>query len=383
MFPDGFNLLVIRARMGRKHRERVSQRLLVELTSKAGRAGVSDSFQRLTQGGHLRVVKHSVFLVGHVYGKGPLLDSSSESGRTIGRLADMLFGKDGLCRDLLGHHAFGHGFLNNSGLIVVGVLAHTTGPISRADLRRYLAPIVPTRTTARAIDRLFREGVIGDVKQIALAENWLEFLDRVGDGRARERAERTKARHSRERDEFVLVSGSPTAEDRRRILMSPCVVCGGPSNEVDHFPPQTFLKTYGLVKRKSRFRAHFSFLNAICTECHDEHDVWITTHAKSRLPTVKESRITWFGEPDTEERKKALKLVLDRWAKSYYVALTQGRSGQALLAIAHALEVWRRCTGGDPELREPKGVIRVSPKRKVRGKKDVGRRRLRRRGRLR
>jgi len=369
--------------MGRKHSERMSQRLLVELTSKAGRAGVSDSLQRLTQGGYLRVAKRSVFLVGNAYGKGQVLDSSSESGRTIRRLADTLFGKGGLCHDLLGHHAFGHGFLNNSGLIVVGVLAHATGPISRAHLQRYLVPIVPLRTTSRAINRLFQEGVIDDVKQIALVENWRECLDRVGDGRARERAERTKAGHARDRDEFILVSGSPTAEDRRSILMSPCVVCGGPSNEVDHFPPQTFLKTHGLVRRKSRLRAHFSFLHAICTECHDEHDLWITTHAKSHLPAVKASDITWVGEPDTAERKRILTGVLYRWARSYYMALEQGRSDRALLAIAHGLDVWRRCIDGDPELREPKGVVRVPVKRKVSGKSASGSRRLRRRSRLR
>lgn len=377
------NLLRLLGRMGRRHELQMSSRLLTELTHKASRVPLSASLRRLVEGGYLTVVRDSAFLTGRVYGRGRSLRGDSTSGRDIRQLAGTFFGKDGLCQELSGNPVFGHGFLNLSGLPVMGVLTRANGPISSVELRRYLSPVMQPETTARVIKRLYNLGLIDSKKKIALVDNWAERLERVGDGRPAERSTRTKARHGIERDYYRLVVGVPTTADRGELLKFPCVICECPSNEVEHFPPQTFLKAAGLAKRRSTLRAHYSFLHPICTSCHDEHDSWITAHAKSALPVVKPYRITWVGDPDVDERKRVLTDAMTRWAGSYYRALEEDRSDHALLAIAHALECWRGWTADDLSLMEPTGVVLRPPKRMVRGTKGAGSRRLRRRSRLR
>jgi hypothetical protein len=265
----------------------------------------------------------------------------------------------------------------------MGVLTRANGPISRVELRRYLSPVMQPATTARVITRLFDVGLIDSKKKIVLVDDWAERLEQVGSGYPAERSTRTKALHEIHRNHYRLVRGLPTAADRRELLKFPCVICGCPPNEAEHFPPQTFLKAAGLVKHRSRLRAHYSFLHPICTSCHDEHDSWIKAYAKSALPVVKPSRITWVGDPDVDKRKRVLTDAMTRWAEMYYRALEKDRSDRALLAIAHALACWRGWTAGDLPLLVPTGVVLRPPKRMVRGTKGAGSRRLRRRSRLR
>lgn len=376
------NLLRLLGLMGRRRELQMSSRLLTELTCKAGRTPVSASLRRLVEGGYLRVVKDSTFLTGRVYGRGRLLSGDSTSGRDIRQLAGTLFGKDGLCQELSGDPVFGHGFLNLSGLPVMGVLAHVNGPISRVELRRYLSPVMQPATTARVVKRLCDEGLIDSKKKIVLVDNWAERLKHVFGGRPAERSSRTKALHEVERNYYRLVRGLPTAADRRELLKFGCVICKLPSDEVEHFPPQSFLKAAGLAGRRSSLRAHYSFLHPICTSCHDEHDSWISAHAKSALPVVKSSRITWVGDPDVEKREKVLTVAMTRWAELYYRALEKDQSDRALLAIAYALDCWRQWTHDDVELLDPEGVVLRPSKRMVRGTKGAGSRRSRRRARL-
>ena len=369
--------------MGRQHSLQMASRVMTELTSKASRAGVGSSLRRLSDGGYLRVVKRSTFSTGNVYGKGRILDSSSESGRGIARLAETWFGKEGLCRHLLGLPAFGHGYLSHSGMLLVGVLACAKGPIAASALRRYLAPIMVAQTTDRAINRLFDWGLISDRKQIALVGDWRKRLDRDPDGNLLERAVRTRARHAKERDSFRLSRGFPTAADRAKLLEFPCVVCGLPSKEIDHFPPQVFLRTAGLVGRKSRLRAHFSFLHPICTSCHDEHDAWIAEHADDQLPEVETMPSCWSPDAGLADLKRVLTETLTRRAKVYYRALETDRTDVALRAIAHALVMWRQLIADDSGLAEPSGVVVVEPKRRIRGGAGATARRSRRRARYR
>jgi hypothetical protein len=377
------NLLRLLGLMGRRRVLQMSSRLVTELTHKADRVPLSASLRRLVEGGYLTVVKESTFLTGRVYGRGRSLRGDSTSGRNIRQLAGTLFGKDGLCQELSGNPVFGHGFLNLSGLPVMGVLTHANGPISRVELRRYLSPVMQPETTARVIKRLYDLGLIDNKKKIVLVDNWAERLEHVGKGRPAERSTRTKALHEIHRNHYRLARGLPTAADRRELLKFPCVICERPAVEIEHFPPQIFLKAAGLAKHRSRLRAHYSFLHPICTSCHDEHDSWITAHAKSALPVVKPSRITWVGDPDVDKRKRVLTDAMTRWAKLYYRALEKDRSDRALLAIAHALACWRGWTAGDHPLLEPTGVVLRPPKRMVRGTKGAGSRRLRRRSRRR
>jgi len=239
------------------------------------------------------------------------------------------------------------------------------------------------RTTDRAITRLFDWGLISDKKEISLVGDWRKRLDRDPDGHLLQRAVRTRARHAKERDSFRLSRGFPTAADRAKLLEFPCEVCGLQSEEIDHFPAQAFLRKAGLVGRKSRMRAHFSFLHPICTTCHDEHDAWISKHADDQLPEVEASPVDWSPDAGLADRKRVLTEILTRRAKIYYRALEADRTDVALRAIAHALDVWRLFIVADTGLAEPTGAVVVEPKRRIRGGVGATAIRSRRRARFR
>jgi len=134
------------------------------------RARTAVRLRRLVSDGYLTVVREATFSEGTVYGKGWRLVRRSSFGRDIQVLADQLFGKTGFARPLIGVPTFGFGFLNLSGLLVVGVLSRCDEPVDVVAVKRYLAGLLTSAYVARAISRLRDEGIASGGRSVAMPD---------------------------------------------------------------------------------------------------------------------------------------------------------------------------------------------------------------------
>jgi len=386
---DRITLLMVRGLMGRRHSIEMSGRTLTEKLVRSARSRMAKRLRRLVSDGYLTVVVESTDSDGRVYGKGWRLVRRSSFGRDVQVLADQLFGKAGFARSLIDVPAFGFGFLNLSGLLVVGVLSCCDELVEVVAVKRYLDGLLTPVSVARAISRLRDEGIVSGGRSVALVGGWREKFEGVGGGLAVVRAHKTKERHRIDRDRHRLGLGRPTKSDEDRLLSFPCVVCGcerDGSFEVEHFPPQVFLKRLlGLSGKRSRLRAHWAFVNPICGICHDELRRVMPRILKLPVPSAHVSGLV-LRSLSGEARRRALKAALLRRAGQYYTAMRNGRFDLAVLAVGQGCAIWSAWTEDDSGLAAVLGVVEKPAQRRVRGARVVrstNSRRLRRRGRLR
>lgn len=386
---DRITLLMVRGLMGRLHSIEMAGRPLTELSCRSARSRMAKRLRRLVSDGYLMVVAESTDSDGAVYGKGRRLVRMSSFGRDVQVLADQLFGKAGFARSLIGVPAFGFGFLNLSGLIVVGVLARCDEPVEIVAVKRYLDGLLTPVSVARAIDRLRDEGIVSGGRSVALVRDWREKLEGVANGEAVIRALRTKERHQIDRDRHRLGLGRPTKSDEDRLLSFPCVVCGcerDGSFQVEHFPPQVFLKRQlGLSGKRSLLRAHWAFVNPICGICHDDLRRVMSKILKLPVPSVRVSDLV-LRSLSGEARRQALKAALLRRADLFYTAMLNGRFDRAVLAVGQGCAIWSAWTEEDSGLAVVQGVVEKPARRVVRGvraARSAPSRQLRRRSRRR
>jgi len=326
--------------------------------------------RRLVSDGYLMIVVESTDSDGAFYGKGRRLVRMSSFGRDVQVLADQLFGKAGFARSLIGVPAFGFGFLNLSGLIVVGVLSRCDEPVEIVAVKRYLDGLLTPVSVARAIGRLRDEGIVSGGRSVALVRDWREKLEGVANGEAVIRARRTKERHQIDRERHRLGLGRPTKSDEDRLLSFPCVVCGcerDGSFQVEHFPPQVFLKRQlGLLGNRSLLRAHWAFVYPICGICHDELRRVMPKILKLPVPSARVSDLV-LRSLSGEARRQALKAALLRRADQYYTAMRNGRFDLAVLAVGQGCAIWSAWTEEDSGLAVIQGVVEKPARRVVRG----------------
>jgi hypothetical protein len=386
---DRITLLMMRGLMGRRRSIEMAGRLLTELSCRSGRSRVAERLRRLVSDGYLTVVSASTYSMGVVYGKGWRLIRSSSFGRDVQVLADQLFGKWGFARSLIGVPAFGFGFINLSGLLVVGVLSRCDEPVEVAAVKCYLDGLLTSASVDRAISRLRDEGIVSSGRFVALVGGWRERLEGVASGKAVVRARTTKERHRIERDRHRLGLGRPTKSDEDRLLSFPCVVCGCEHDgtfQIEHFPPQVFLKReLGLSRKRSVMRAHWAFVNPICGICHDEFRRVMPKILELPVPLVRVSDLV-LRSLSGEARRRALKAALLRRADQYYVAMRNGHFDRAVLWIGQGCAIWSAWTEEDSGLAAVGGVVEKPARRVIPGVRaahPLPSRRLRRRSRLR
>ena len=389
LVDDRLTLLMVRGWMGRSHSIQMSGRLLTELSCRSGRRQVAVRLRRLVSDGYLTVVREATFSEGTVYGKGWRLVRRSSFGRDVQVLSDQLFGKTGFARPLVGVSAFGFGFLNLSGLLIVGVLSRCDEAVEVVAVKRYLDGLLTPATVGRSIARLKDHGIVSGDRSVSLVSDWRERLDSIADGRAAARAYRTKERHLLDRELVRLRLGRPSKEDEGRLLSLPCVVCGcerDGSFQVEHWPPQVFLKEeLGLSGKHSAMRAHPAFLHPICGVCHDELREVFGVVRKLPVPKFRVSDLV-LSSSRGDARLRALKAALLRRANQYFVAMRRGRFDLAVSAIGQGLVIWSAWLQEDSGLVAVSGVVEKPAQRHVRGARDARSthsRRLRRRARLR
>ena len=361
-------LLMVRGRLGSGSEVRLSQRFLTTILSRSGNEAVARRLNGLVSAGFLVKVRRSSG--GTVYGKGKLLASRTRLGDETARLAKFLFGEGGLCSGLLKRSAFGHGFLNQSGLIVVGVLRRCPSAVSVPELKRYLKPLLSSTTINTAIKKLESCGVIAVSSEgVCLVSDWELLLHKYEvESGANDRVDARDAKFETQRDKFSAHLDRLKSADYKYLVSAPCVACGRPTGkgqQKEHFPPKAYLRR-DLGFSKSVLD-HWSVVSPICKECNDFYGAWVTKNCSLPLPSFPDPDVFLRGE-SLDQDKRVLKLVLERQQQRFYRAVRLGDDSAALFAVAVAVDAWRTFVYKYPQLAPVAGLVKtLSGGRKLKG----------------
>lgn len=365
-------LLLVRGLLGSGPEVLVSQRHLTTILSRSGNEAVGRRLNGLVSAGFLVKVRRSSR--GTIYGKGKLLASRTRLGDETARLAKFLFGSSGLCSELLKRSAFCHGFLNHSGLIVVGVLRRCPSAVSVPELKRYLKPLLSSTTINTAINKLKSCGVIAVSSEGAcLVSDWDLSLHKYEvESGANDRVDARDAKFENQRDNFSNHLGRLNLADYKYLVSAPCVACGRPAGkgqQKEHFPPKFYLRRdLGFLES---VLDHWSVVSSICKECNDFYGAWVTKNCSLSLPS--------FPDPDVfllckslDQDKRVLKLVLERQQHWFYRAVRLGDDSAALFAVAVAVDAWRTFVDKYPQLASVAGLVKpLSGGRKLKGVRPI------------
>ena len=227
----------------------LARRDVARAFNRSGDSRVSTHLHGLVRSGWLRVARRSTGNYAHTYTRGPRLIDDAALRVTWDELSQALFGPGGLLTRFRGSPAFAHGLLLESGLLCFGALVQATGPASKAHLVRYLGSLVSRSTVAGAVDRLVRFELVESTEAgFVVASGWESTLEALikaeAAGAARRR--RNDARWTRERGYFSdrVARGAITDLELIALRKLPCVRCGGPAGQLEHFPPRRFLNSY-------------------------------------------------------------------------------------------------------------------------------------------
>ena len=373
-------LLVVRGRLGSGSEVLVSQRFLTTILSRSGNEAVGRRLNGLVSAGFLTVVRRSSEGTvsrssgGNVYGKGKLLASRTRLGDETARLAKFLFGEGGLCSGLLEHSAFCHGFLNHSGLIVVGVLRRCPSVVSVPELKRYLKPLLSSTTINSAIKKLESCGVIAVSSEgVCLASDWELLLHRYEvESGANDRVDARDAKFETQRDKFSAHLGRLKSVDYKYLISAPCVACCRPTGkgqQKEHFPPKAYLRRdLGFLESAID---HWSVVSSICKTCNGFYGAWVTKNCSLPLPSFLDPDVFLRGE-SLDQDKRVLKLVLERQQQRFYRAVRLGDDSAALFAVAVAVDAWRTFVAKYPQLAPVAGLVKPLPGgRKLKGARPI------------
>ena len=365
-------LLVVRGLLGSGREVRLSQRLLTTILSRSGNETVGRRLNGLVSAGFLVKVRRSSG--GTVYGKGRLLASRTRLGDETARLAKFLFGESGLCSGLLERSVFGHGFLNHSGLIVVGVLRRCPSGVSVPELKRYLKPLLSSTTINTAINKLESCGVIAVSSEgISLASDWELLLHKYEvESGANDRVSARDAKWEIQRDRYSAHLGRLKSADYKYLMSEPCVACGRPAGkgqQKEHFPPKFYLRR-DLWFTKSDFD-HWSVVSSICKTCNSFYGEWVMKNCSLPLPAFSDPEVFLLCK-SLDQDKRVLKLVLERQQQRFYRAVRLGDDSAALFAVAVAVAAWRTFVSNYPQLAPVAGLVkRLSGSQKLKGARPI------------
>ena len=364
-------LLLVLGQKGAKTDVRMSQRFLTKESARSDNSAVGRHLSALTRDGFLSVTTTSKD-DGYEYGRGWRLRRGSGLERRATALANLFFGSKGFCQALVDRPAFGHGFLNVSGCVVLGVVRACKQPVRIRDLKKYLEPLLADATVVSAIRKMVEADVMARAEGfVMLSPGWLIALRRYelasgAQDRASRRDKRFNADRTAREAKKRLAEGRPTDAGRQLLKVEVCVVCNRAveNPEVEHFPPRVFLKKFGVAGVKL---AHWALMHPIHKRCHRKYSAWVSAHQHDVLPSIGVSRSeVRHGHPYAAEL--ALYVLLKKRAKRFYGAVDEGDSDSALVAIVEGVRIYLDFVARYETLKDVEGRIPTrSGRRRVRG----------------
>lgn len=369
---EKIRLLVVRGLLGSGIEIRLAQRRLTTILSRSGNEAIGRRLNGLVSAGFLVKVRRSS--AGFIYGKGKLLTSRTRLGDETARLAKFLFGEGGLCSGLLERSAFCHGFLNHSGLIVVGVLRRCPSAVSVPELKRYLKPLLSSTTINTAINKLKLCGVVAVSSEgISLVSDWELLLHKYEvESGANDRVSARDAKWEIQRDRYSAHLGRLNSADYKYLMSEPCVACGRPAGkrqQKEHFPPKFYLRR-DLWFTKSDLD-HWSVVSSICKTCNSFYGEWVAKNRSLPLPAFSDPEVFLLCK-SLDQDKRVLKLVVERQQQRFYRAVRLGDDSAALSAVAVAVDAWRSFVSNYPQLAPVAGLVKTLPgSRKLKGTRPI------------
>jgi hypothetical protein len=189
---------------------------------------------------------------------------------------------------------YGHGCLNTSGTLLLAVLVRINSQIAVEDLLTFLAPLVQRRTAKRALTRLQKSNIaVIQEAHISLHEDWNDNLEIFLFDNPAGTPRFTKGNQARQRDWSAILTymtaGQVTEIEMIELRKLPCVFCGGPSNEQEHFPPQRFFRAH-------RLEPEIVNIFPTCRKCNAERLGFIRSLPITRFVPFAE----YFFDPDSD-----------------------------------------------------------------------------------
>ncbi len=321
----------------------VSQRELQERLNRAGRDPIKTHLHDLRTGRYLkRLGARRSYTDADRYAVGSHLTGVHKAQWVL--LANRLFGKAGICKGLLGRAAFGTGFLGANGMLVLGTLRRSRRPLTVGELHRYLDFFIASEQTIRArLKALEGRGLV--TQDGPLWTTHPDVMSRLTTyeesfGSA-SRKNRTAHRHKAERKLQLsrLHKGVLTPRQKETLRQSGCIRCRRSNEEclkaegaqltIEHFPPQRWLKHWGLDDHP-----HFNW--AICPSGNSHYGGQL----KGVRPPALDKSIQVVAR-DREALSPIVGATLEVQLRRFYQHLDNGDKRAAALAAKRAASLWR------------------------------------------
>lgn len=287
--PQRFILAVVIHIVSKRSTGHISQREIQAILNRAGRGPVQNHLFQLRQGKFLtRKSRRKNLADADVYHPGAVL--KKDHLEAWQQLSQNLFDKTGLCNALLNRPAFGTGFLNQNGMLVLGTLLNSERALKVREIHEYLSFFISDEETVRGrLIEAEKHGLVLEkhgpvLKKGATWTTAADFWERLEKyellSGPTNRQERLAHRSSIEREEYAihLRHGKITKNEQDGLRALGCIRCGK-SNEqhlaetkknlqMEHFPPQRWLKKWG-------YEDHIDFNWAICATCNNNYSTYI------------------------------------------------------------------------------------------------------------
>ena len=296
--PQRFILAVVIHTVSERSTGHISQREIQAILNRAGRDPVRNHLFELRQGKFLtRKSWRKNLADADIYHPGAVLKKDHlEAWQQLSR---NLFNKKGLCNTLLNRPAFGTGYLNQNGMLVLGTLLNSERALKVREIHEYLSFFISDEGTVRGrLKEAEKHGLVlkKGVTWTTAADFWgcLENYELLCGPTSRQ--ERLAHRSSIERRRFAihLRKGAIDTGDEDALRKQGCIRCGKSNKQhiaettkplqMEHYPPQRWLKKWD-------YEDHIDFNWAICATCNNNYSTYIK---RQPVPPLNKSIRTSF-----------------------------------------------------------------------------------------
>jgi len=314
----------------------VSQRHLLALFNRSGQRRMSGYFSKAIEKGFVKKSKKSRGALPDVFKRGDFFSHRSHQGDLCKRLSNSLYAKPrGLLHDWPYPTAWGHGCFGAVDILCLATLRRLGGPMTREAMYRYLQSLVSPSSLNATLRRLSKKGLLSVAgSDISLTPTWEDTMrhcleenpacnerKRKGDMRRRQESEQNRRRVNR---------GIMTDAERQELRTLPCIRkgCRKKATQMEHFPPQRYLKH--LDDRHNPY-----LVSAICPEHNRETSEFIKTLGPISINPIPPFRIVGDTDPFLLYR-----LVSNHWYSKFYEAFLARDRLAAQQAIRATLNYW-------------------------------------------
>jgi hypothetical protein len=346
--PQRFILAVVIHVISKSSTRHISQRDLQAILNRSGRSPVQNHLFELRQRGFLaRNTRRKNLTDADVYRPGRLLSNTHFDSWT--ELSRQLFDKKGLCKKLLNRPAFGTGFLNTNGMLIIGTLLRSSRPLKVREIHEYLNFFISDEGTIRNRLKLAQKHGLVEKHGVTWTTTtafWEQLTEYELTYGPTSRQERVARRTSAERIKFAihLRKGKLTPREEKELRDQGCIRCGATNAQhkrrtrtnlqMEHFPPRKWLKTWGYTDK-------YDFNWAICIKCNNRYSPYIKRTDVPKLPKFIRTAFTEKANKDT-----VVVAALETAILRFYRHIDAGDDEKATAIALNAFILWAGIVGG-------------------------------------